>query len=472
MITLRHLTSFVLLVGLLGACAASTNAQAQDVRSGVVKITVTAPALKTGAGIVVRRNVDEAYIVTAAHVVTGADKIEVQFFGVARSWLAEVMHLEAEDLAQGLALLRVSGSLPAQVAQLPLATEVALGGGEQVSIFGHQPSTGDWGVLSGVVSGRKGRAIFIQAPIQEQTSGGPVVIGGRVVGLVQSKDPTGAFGRAVTAQALQDFALGSQVALSSVQPVIRSRGSGCIYQTGTFDLDRGDSQPGADQADLFLNAQTTTERYLQPALSSGAQLAMISHQDFDRVTLEELERASYQRQGVDASRDARNRLPPGAVVAVRTSEGRLAKVRINSSQGDFVSFDWATYARPGEGPSPLQPNVEPCGVEGNLLCGTGRLGGDEITSVRVLERRPEAVLVELRHSQNPAHGAVWIGSYLLDKDGSALNPGFFPTAASPSGTTIVQVPLGRGGSRYLFVWLYESNRAEAFVCRRFDLRGY
>ena len=96
---------------------------------------------------------------------------------------------------------------------LPLATDLTVAGGEQVNMIGHQASIGDWGILTGNVSGRKGREIVIQAPIQEQTSGGPVILKDRVVGLVQRRDPSGSFGYAVTAQAIREYVEGNQVSL-------------------------------------------------------------------------------------------------------------------------------------------------------------------------------------------------------------------------------------------------------------------
>jgi formylglycine-generating enzyme required for sulfatase activity len=180
----------------------------------VVKI-VTAPGSKTGTGIVVRRDADEAWIVTAMHVVSNADKISVQFPGAGKVWTAEAKNIEFDNPAQGLALLRVAGTLPAEAVALPLATDVAVSGGEQVTIIGHQPSTGDWGVLTGTISGRKGRELVIQVPIQEQTSGGPVIVNGRVVGLVQRRDPSGQFGYAVPAQAIREYVDGNQVSLAA-----------------------------------------------------------------------------------------------------------------------------------------------------------------------------------------------------------------------------------------------------------------
>jgi formylglycine-generating enzyme required for sulfatase activity len=96
--------------------------------------------------------------------------------------------------------------VPADVQPLPLAIESTFSGGESVTAIGHQASTGDWGVITGTVSSRKGREIVIQAPIEEQASGGPVFHDNRVLGLVVST--RGNFGYAITARAVQDYVEG------------------------------------------------------------------------------------------------------------------------------------------------------------------------------------------------------------------------------------------------------------------------
>ena len=181
-------------------------AQVSSFKAGVVKISVSSPALKSGVGFVIARTPNLTYIVTAAHVVEGADKISVRFFpGESAAVAAATRHVE-DGNPQGMALLEVSGPVPAEVVPLPLASESTVSGGESVTVIGHQASTGDWGVITGTVSSRKGREIVIQAPIEEQASGGPVFHDNRVLGLVVST--RGNFGYAITARAVQDYVEG------------------------------------------------------------------------------------------------------------------------------------------------------------------------------------------------------------------------------------------------------------------------
>jgi formylglycine-generating enzyme required for sulfatase activity len=228
----KRLWLLVLLV-LAAHWATQGLAQVSALRRGVVKIVVSSPVAKTGAGIIVRRDAQEAWVVTAAHVVMGADRISMQFFG-GGSLAAEARHIEHDDSGQqGLALLRVAGTLTPEAIALPLAADFTAVGGEQVNMIGHQASIGDWGILTGTVSGRKGREMVIQAPIQEQTSGGPVIFKNRVVALMQRKDPSGSFGYAVTAQVIREYVQGNHVpyvVINGPKPLYAPFKTGDVFQ--------------------------------------------------------------------------------------------------------------------------------------------------------------------------------------------------------------------------------------------------
>jgi hypothetical protein len=79
--------------------------------------------------------------------------------------------------------------------------------------------------------------------------------------------------------------------------------------------------------------------------------------------------------------------------------------------------------------------------------------------------------ITVRYRFNPAHGTVYLGARLLDKDGTGLSSGFYPAAAPSSGELSTTVDLGQGTSRFLLVWLYEAYKSEAFACRQFDYRN-
>ncbi|MCW5983141.1 MAG: trypsin-like peptidase domain-containing protein [Bryobacteraceae bacterium] len=344
------------------------------------------------------------------------------------------------------------------------------------------------------------KVLMVNGDLQPGHSGAPIVDStGRVLGVASGGLGDGALGIgwAIPLNEIQWVAAGVRQSdldrLAGNEPTLvfayrdpdkalppavqRSAGSGCIQQASLFDLDRGDSRPGSAQADLFLQAKTNIERSLDPW--GGAAMAVIGPRDFNRVTPESLARAPFTSQGICANRDERNLLPAGTVLAVRTNESRLAKVLVHESRGDYVSFEWITFALPSEGPSPVPPTVQPCGAEQGLLCGSGALQGDAIDSFRVLNRQDAELLVSVRFRHHVAHGQVWLGSYLLDQNGASLSGGYHPTAAVATakpalevvaGEVAVRVPRGSGAARFLLVWLYESYKSEAFACRRFDYR--
>jgi formylglycine-generating enzyme len=166
----------------------------ESILHGVVKIVVATPGApsRTGAGIVVRRDAGQAWILTAAHVVARADSIRVFFrtdgLGAAGVPAAK-LHTDSDstDDTIGFALLRVAGSIPSSIAALTIDATQKPAVGAVIHVIGHPPSAGEWSVLTGSTSVVSNREMNIQAPIESQSSGGPVLAGGRVVGLVQAK---------------------------------------------------------------------------------------------------------------------------------------------------------------------------------------------------------------------------------------------------------------------------------------------
>ncbi len=196
-----------ILCAVLGVFVPLGLARAQgDIESllpGIVKIVASGAAAKTGTGFVVARTKSDTYIVTAAHVVEGADRISVFFYDrPSKAIPGTASHIQASD-PRGLALVTVSGPVPPSVTPLALASDVRMSRGESVKGVGHQASHGDWGVISGGVASREGSLIRIQAPVEQQTSGGPVILEGRVVGVFVSQQPN--VGIAITALAVRDY---------------------------------------------------------------------------------------------------------------------------------------------------------------------------------------------------------------------------------------------------------------------------
>jgi hypothetical protein len=116
-----------------------------------------------------------------------------------------------------------------------------------------------------------------------------------------------------------------------------------------------------------------------------------------------------------------------------------------------------------------QITVTPLSMEDQNSIGT--LIGDRIDQFKVLSYEPDRMVAEITYRYNPQHGQVWIGAYLLDQNGQNISSGFYPTEANPQGKTQIKVSAdpskGPVQSKWLFFWLYESNKGEGFVSKRF-----
>ncbi|TKB70755.1 MAG: hypothetical protein E8D52_01290 [Nitrospira sp.] len=207
MIARALVTACLMLIGLahVGLAGAEDIARLQ---AGVVKVTAKPPSgtANVGTGFIVRVDKDAAYIVTAAHVVAGDQHPRVEFFTKRNVPVtAEVLGLEGGDEVRGLALLVVRGSenLPKSLTSLSLAGEVRLTGGEDIVVIGFPRNAGPWAVIKGNISSRQGRDIFFSPAIESGHSGGPIVQGGKVVGVVGSESQS--VGRGVTVGSVEDY---------------------------------------------------------------------------------------------------------------------------------------------------------------------------------------------------------------------------------------------------------------------------
>ncbi len=138
----------------------------------------------TGTGFVVTAN---GYLVTCAHVVAGATKIEVALGG--RNYPAKVI---ASDADNDLAVIKVEAAgLPA----LPLADSEAAEVGQEVRALGFPLSDvlgndlkATRGTISGISKADGRKRLQIDAPINPGNSGGPLVTeGGEVIGVNSAK---------------------------------------------------------------------------------------------------------------------------------------------------------------------------------------------------------------------------------------------------------------------------------------------
>lgn len=177
---------------------------AQDVealRSGVVKIVATRVEegmgkTKTGTGFIVDLYPDAAIIVTASHVVEDTDKIAVQFSVRGDvTFSAEVKRMRGAD-PRGLAVLAVKNP-PTGLVTLNFSNDGQVTLTDDVTALGFPRISPSFSALPGKVASRDGTDIVFTAGVDEGSSGGPLVKGGQVVGVVV--EAAGATGRAIPA---------------------------------------------------------------------------------------------------------------------------------------------------------------------------------------------------------------------------------------------------------------------------------
>ncbi len=188
-----------LVLGLLGPDALGA---AED---SVVRIQATvAGKTRFGSGFVVRVDGTAAYVVTAAHVVEGDPAPRVFFRGQPYSPVpASSVRLEGGD-PDGFAVLRLDSGIPSGTQPLAMAGGGGsdLGARTPVEAVGIPADIGNWAVLPGRVIGWKNRKILFAGDVDEGNSGGPLLAGGVVVGMVMRATR---FGEAVPAFSLRIF---------------------------------------------------------------------------------------------------------------------------------------------------------------------------------------------------------------------------------------------------------------------------
>ncbi|MBD2605095.1 tetratricopeptide repeat protein [Scytonema hofmannii FACHB-248] len=173
----------------------------------VVRVIAQIPTGNSvGAGWVVKREGNKAWIVTNRHVVTDSErsgrqseKIELEFFSdppkgkFKPRYSAKIVNITDTNNALDLALLEVTG-IPNDIKQLPIASG-RVARTTKVQVIGHPINGADWTVVSGEVSNflSQDHKLQIQATLAQGNSGGPIIDLQKqvVVGLmVQISDPS------------------------------------------------------------------------------------------------------------------------------------------------------------------------------------------------------------------------------------------------------------------------------------------
>jgi len=190
---LRYLiAAVILLVGMTAQAAAQDEA---ELRAGVVKIVSTLDGKRrTGTGFAVKADGTSVYLITAAHVIEGDPTPKVEFFTRQNTSVSAVVL--KQDLRYDLALLKAESPQPSLV--LRLETTAAPKTGDEVTTIGFPQTGGAWLMSRADLAGRDGADLILSGgAIDEGNSGGPVIKGGKVIGVVQGLQ--GKFARAMPA---------------------------------------------------------------------------------------------------------------------------------------------------------------------------------------------------------------------------------------------------------------------------------
>lgn len=229
------------LLALVLLLPAAVSAQDLDpALSALVRISGTRDgATVRGSGFVVGLDRDEAMIVTVSHVIAGVEKIEVTFAAdLTRSFpAAGFMRMDAES-PRGPAVLQVRGSLPAGVTTLSFETQSRPRLGTELFLLGFPEMATSPRTSQRVLSARDGTLLLVDQGSGEGFSGGPVLQGGKVVGVVTDTDERTTY--AVTAVVVHEALEGWRVKLGnqnvqSIAPPPPSVAAACVPGQETFE---------------------------------------------------------------------------------------------------------------------------------------------------------------------------------------------------------------------------------------------
>lgn len=169
---------------------------------------------KTGTGFIVKITPDRAYIVTATHVVQGAERIEIEFFAKREALVPAKVGKMEDDKERGIAYLIVNSAAPVGIQTLSLAPQIKLSEGtDEVLTLGFPQGAPGWSPKSLKFATRDGRELLFDGKVNQGNSGGPLIKDGQVVGLIQSE--RSGYVRANPASAVLEFLEGSSIGLAA-----------------------------------------------------------------------------------------------------------------------------------------------------------------------------------------------------------------------------------------------------------------
>ncbi len=214
--------------------ASTTFAQNLDaIKAGVVKITTKTG--QVGTGFIVRVEPERLYIITAAHVIAGDLQPSISFFskdlisiGTGPIQGAVLPGAQVNDDLRGLAVVIIQGKeqRPANISGLIFESSSQLvSAGKQALVIGHPGGGGDWTVVKRDISNRIVHDISLDPGMASRFSGGPILVDGKVVGMVMTN--RGEFGLGVTHKSLLNYLDGIGI---EPQPAVWTSSGGFVLK--------------------------------------------------------------------------------------------------------------------------------------------------------------------------------------------------------------------------------------------------
>jgi S1-C subfamily serine protease len=268
---LRYLiAAVILLVGMTAQAAAQDEA---ELRAGVVKIVSTLDGKRrTGTGFAVKADGTSVYLITAAHVIEGDPTPKVEFFTRQNTSVSAVVL--KQDLRYDLALLKAESPQPSLV--LRLETTAAPKTGDEVTTIGFPQTGGAWLMSRADLAGRDGADLILSGgAIDEGNSGGPVIKGGKVIGVVQGLQ--GKFARAMPAAMVAGTLEGWGIAMApeAGKSVSEDAQRATDAQVGSIDYsnfeqvkkaaDRADPRAMYQLAEMYSEGKGVSENFSEAA---------------------------------------------------------------------------------------------------------------------------------------------------------------------------------------------------------------
>lgn len=306
----------------------------EDIKKGVVKITAQADGkTKTGTGFIVRLEKETAYIITASHVIEGDPEPKVVFRpNDTKVFSAHIKGIEGGD-PRGLAALVVQGRLPEGLETLPLNQEFNVTGGEEGIVIGFPlvPAV-PWAVTSSVMTGQHGKHLVFSGAAVEGNSGGPIMVAGKVVGVVTNV--SGQYGYAVPVPIMRLALRGWGVPLGEV-----ANGGEAAKPHDGESQPSTDAQMGSIDYSNFAQVKTAAERDDSRAMFQLGEM----YSDGKVVQENFVEAAKWYRRGADAGYpDAHTSMGMISLIkAVGLADSDESAVRFGSDESkksEFISM--------------------------------------------------------------------------------------------------------------------------------------